>query len=206
MTKISTVLWDVGGVLLTNGWDHKERDVVLGHFGVDREAFEARHAAANDPWEKGLITADEYMQRTIFYEPRTFSPGDFIDMVKAQSKVLPDSGLRILRRLAASQELELGILNNESRELNDYRIRQFGLTEVVDCFFSSCYVGLRKPAPAIYRMALDVLQREPREVIFIDDRPENAAAASEVGMHGIRYQGSAQLTSELGQLGIAVAA
>ena len=206
MTKISTILWDVGGVLLTNGWDHKERDVVLGHFGVDRAAFESRHAEPNDLWEKNLITTDEYLRRTLFYEPRNFSPGEFFDLVKEQSKVLPDSALRILKRIAASQELELGILNNESRELNDYRIRQFGLHDLVDCFFSSCYLGLRKPNPAIYRLALDVLQRDPQEVIFVDDRPENAAAASELGMHGIRYQGSAQLSAELGRFGIAVAA
>ncbi len=204
MNEISTILWDVGGVLLTNGWDHKERAAVLEHFGVDRNEFEDRHPEANDIWEKGLITVEEYLHRTVFWKPRSFTPEEFLGAMKAESRVLADSALGILEEIAASEDVDIGMLNNEARELNDYRIEQFGFIGYFDFFFSSCYVGLRKPAPRIYQLALDVLQCEPGEVIFIDDRQGNADAAAGLGMHAIRYEGSEQLARELARFEIHV--
>jgi putative hydrolase of the HAD superfamily len=206
MSQISTILWDVGGVLLTNGWDHKERYAVLDHFGLDRAEFEKRHPEPNDIWEKGLITVEEYLERTVFYEPRSFTPQDFFERMRAQSKLLPETGLPVLKQVAASGIYQLATVNNEARELNDYRIRNFGLSEYVDAFFSSCYVGMRKPDPRIHRLALDVLQRDPREVIFVDDREGNAAAAESLGIRTIVFKNAAQLTREFSALGIAAAA
>jgi len=202
MATITTILWDVGGVLLTNGWDHKERAAVLSHFGVDRDAFEQRHADPNDAWEKGLLTVEEYLQKTLFYEPRNFTVAEFVDAMKAESKVLSDSAIGILGTLAASSPVFLGILNNESRELNDYRIEQFKLRDYFDVFLSSCYVGLRKPDTQMFKLALNVLQSDPDSVAFVDDRPGNVQAANEVGMHGIHYQGAESLKAELERLGV----
>jgi putative hydrolase of the HAD superfamily len=204
MDTISTILWDVGGVLLTNGWDHQQRDAVLQRFGLDHADFSARHAEVDAAWERDEISADEYMQRTVFYTPRTFTPADFLSAIREQSRVLDDSALGILRSLAASEEYVLATVNNESRILNDYRVAEFGLLDYFDGFFSSCYLALRKPDPKIYQVALDVLQRDPEDVVFIDDRPENAAAASSLGIHGIRYEGSAALARTLAQLGVHV--
>ncbi|HVJ07112.1 MAG TPA: HAD family phosphatase [Acidisarcina sp.] len=204
MNEISTILWDVGGVLLTNGWDHCERDALLQKFGLEKQAFEQRHAKLNDPWEKGLIPLDEYLQQVVFYQPRSFTPQEFLEAMKAESRILPDSALRILAELSASEEFKMAAVNNESRELNDYRIAHFDLWDYIDCFLSSCYVGLRKPDPKIYRLALDVLQRQPEEVVFIDDREENINAAAAIGIHGIRYTGSKALAMGLQQLGIEI--
>lgn len=202
MIGISTILWDVGGVLLTNGWDHQQRDAVLTRFGLDRDEFSRRHVATDDAWERDEMTADEYLRQTVFYQPRDFTQAEFLDAMREQSHVLPDSALGILRRLNASENYVLAMVNNESRILNEYRIQQFGFVHLFDAFFSSCYLGLRKPDRKIYQIALDVLQRDPEEVVFIDDRAENAAAASSLGIHGIRYQGSAHLTEELARLGV----
>jgi len=202
MATITTILWDVGGVLLTNGWDHKERAAVLSHFGVDRDAFEQRHADPNDAWEKGLLTVEEYLQKTLFYEPRNFTVAEFVEAMKAESKVLADSAIGILGTLAASSPVFLGILNNESRELNDYRIEQFKLRDYFDVFLSSCYVGLRKPDTQMFKLALNVLQSDPDSVAFVDDRPGNVQAANDVGMHGIHYQGAESLKAELERLGV----
>jgi putative hydrolase of the HAD superfamily len=204
MSEISTILWDVGGVLLTNGWDHEERASVLAHFGVDRNEFEDRHPEANDIWEKGLITVEEYLYRTVFWKPRSFTSEEFLEAMKVESRVLKDSALGILEDIAASQDVDIGMLNNEARELNDYRIEQFGFTGYFDFFFSSCYVGLRKPAPRMYQLALDVLQCEPGEVVFIDDRQGNADAAASLGIHAIKYEGSEKLAQALSRFDIHV--
>ena len=202
MTEISTILWDVGGVLLTNGWDHAGRADVLARFSIDPAEFEERHPDANDAWEKGLITVDEYLHRTVFWKPRDFSREEFFEAMKAESRVLNNTALPILESVSMTQDVDLGMLNNEARELNDYRIETFGLRGYFDFFFSSCYVGLRKPSPQIYKLALDVLQCEPDEVAFIDDRAGNVDAAAALGIRAIRYQGVEQLERELAALGI----
>lgn len=207
MESISTILWDVGGVLLTNGWDHQQRTAVLARFGLDRDDFERRHTEVDAAWEKDELSADEYLQHTVFYQPRPFTQAAFLDAMREQSTLLPDSAIGILRELAASDEQEyvLATVNNESRIMNEFRLAKFDLLELYDGFFSSCYVGLRKPDRKIYQLALDVLQRDPEEVVFIDDRAENAAAAGSLGIHAICYKGSVQLAEELARLGVSVA-
>ena len=202
MAEISTLLWDVGGVLLTNGWDRKERAAVLEQFALDDVAFEPRHELANDAWEKGLMTAEQYLLQTVFYEPRPSTPAAFLQAMKERSVLLPHGAIRILQELAASEEVELAILNNEARELNDYRIERFEFGRYFDVFLSSCYLGLRKPDPKIFELALDVLQRDPEEVAFIDDRPGNCAAAEALGIHAIQYQDESQCAQALERLGL----
>jgi putative hydrolase of the HAD superfamily len=202
MAEISTILWDVGGVLLTNGWDHVERTAVLKQFGLDSAAFEQRHEVANDPWEKGLMTAEQYLVQTVFYEPRPFTPASFLQAMKERSVLLPQGAMRILQELSASEEMELVMLNNEARELNDYRIERFELGRYFDVFLSSCYVGLRKPDAKFFDLALDVLQRDAEEVAFIDDRQENCDAAQTLGIHAIHYQNEAQCAQALELLGL----
>jgi putative hydrolase of the HAD superfamily len=202
MAEVSTVLFDVGGVLLTNGWDRTEREAVLEQFALDGVAFEQRHEIANDAWEKGLMTAEQYLLQTVFYEPRPFTPAAFLQAMMERSLLLPHGAMRILQELAASEEVELAILNNEARELNDYRIERFELGRYFDVFFSSCYLGLRKPDPRIFELALDVLQRDPEEVAFIDDRAGNCAAAQALGIHAIQYQDEVQCAQALERLGL----
>jgi putative hydrolase of the HAD superfamily len=122
----------------------------------------------------------------------------------SQSAVLEDSGIGILRQLSASEQYVLATVNNESRDMNEFRLAEFNLLDEFDAFFSSCYLGLRKPDRRIYQVALDVLQRDPEEVVFIDDRPENVAAAVSLGIRGIRYEGSAKLADDLTRLGVSL--
>ncbi|MGC2637639.1 MAG: HAD family phosphatase [Acidobacteriaceae bacterium] len=205
MGGISTILWDVGGVLLTNGWDLQQRTEVVARLGLDLAEFERRHAEVDHPWEKDEISADEYLRRVVFYEPRTFTQGEFLDAIRNESNLLADSAIGILSELAASEHYVLATVNNESRVLNEFRLARFELLDRFDAFFSSCYLGLRKPDRRIYQIALDVLQRDPEETVFIDDRPENAAAAASLGIHAIRYTGSANLAEELARLGVRTA-
>lgn len=202
MSDISTILWDVGGVLLTNGWDRGQRDAVVPRFGLDVAVFEHRHAEVADAWEADSVSLDDYLLHTVFFEARNFTQTEFAAAMRAESQLLADSGFGILQELSASDEYVLATVNNESRALNEYRLAEFGLLEEFDAFFSSCYLGLRKPDRKIYQVALDVLQRDPEETAFIDDRAENVAAAASLGIHAIQYRGSAKLQEELAKLGI----
>jgi putative hydrolase of the HAD superfamily len=205
LSGIGTILWDVGGVLLTNSWDHQQRDAVVPQFGLDKAVFEHRHAEVSDAWEKDEISVNEYLAHTVFFEPRNFTETDFLEAMREQSAVLQDSALGILRELAASDQVVLATVNNESRAMNEYRLEKFGLPHWFGAFFTSCYVGLRKPDQKIYQIALDVLRSDPEETVFIDDRAENVAAAAALGIHAIRYEGSTKLAVDLAALGVAVA-
>jgi putative hydrolase of the HAD superfamily len=196
------ILFDVGGVLLTNGWDHCERAQVLEKFHLDKVAFEERHARLNDAWERDALSMREYLDQVLFYEPRPFTREDFTAAICAESAVLPDSGIGILEELAASGKCMVGALNNEARVPNDYRFQTFGLRNYFDIALSSCYLGLRKPHRAIYDRAVDILGRPAERILFIDDRLENVAAAQVVGLHAIRFSGADALRRELETLGV----
>jgi putative hydrolase of the HAD superfamily len=197
MLPFDVVLFDVGGVLLTNGWDHGERAAAAKQFGLDLASFEARHATVVDPWEKGEISRDVYLDAAVFNEPRPFSRDEFFAFILAQSRVLQDGALGILAELAASKGVTVGCLNNEARETNDYRFATFGLRRYFKVAFSSCYVGLRKPHVEIYRRAIDILGAPPERILFIDDRQENVDGAVLAGMKGIRFEGEQQLQKQL---------
>ena len=198
---ISAIFWDVGGVLLTNAWDRSQREGALEHFQLDEAEFNDRHEMVISSFERGKISLDEYLQRTIFYRKRPFTPAEFQQYIVSLSQPFPDV-LELARGLAKSARYLMCSINNESRELNEYRIRQFGLREIFMLFLSSCYVGLRKPEEGIYRLALDVTQKMPEQCCFIDDRSLNLEAAERLGMHTIRLENAGQLRRELKKLGI----
>ncbi|MGD0914372.1 MAG: HAD-IA family hydrolase [Terracidiphilus sp.] len=197
MLPFDAILFDVGGVLLTNGWDHGERAAAAKNFGLDLASLEARHAAVMDAWEKGEITRDAYLDAAVFNEPRPFSRDEFFAFILSQSKILPNGALGILAELAASKNYMVGSLNNEARETNDYRFATFGLRQHFKVAFSSCYVGLRKPHIEIYRRAIDILGIPPERILFIDDRQENVDGALQASMRGIRFEGEQQLRDTL---------
>ncbi|MFZ0304283.1 MAG: HAD-IA family hydrolase [Terracidiphilus sp.] len=197
MLPFDGILFDVGGVLLTNGWDHGERAAAVEKFGLDRASFEARHETVVDAWEKGEISRVAYLDATVFNEPRAFSRDEFFAFILAQSKILPNGALGILEELAASKSYMVGCLNNEARETNDYRFATFGLRQYFKVAFSSCYVGLRKPHLEIYRRAIDILGLPAERILFIDDRQENVDGALQAGMKGIRFEGEQLLREKL---------
>jgi putative hydrolase of the HAD superfamily len=201
-SQFDVVLFDVGGVMLTNGWDHNERAAVLQHFGLDRAEFEARHPEPYDAWERDTISAIDYLNAVLFYESRSFTPDEFIEVMKAQSVPIPDNAMGVLGEVAAADKFLVGLLNNESRLLHEYRMNKYGLTQYLDVQFSSCYLGMRKPDAEIYRRAVDILGVPPGRIVFIDDRKGNADAAASVGIHAIQFLGEEKLRRDLKQLEI----
>jgi putative hydrolase of the HAD superfamily len=200
---ISAIFWDVGGVLLSNAWDHEQRQRTLKQFGLDDVEFESRHEMLVSSLERGKITLDEYLERTIFYRSRPFTPDEFKKYMLSLSEPRTET-LQLAKGLGKSCRYLMATINNESRELNSFRIQTFGLREIFSLFVSSCFVGLRKPEEGIYRLALDITQRAPEESCFIDDRPLNLDTASRLGMHVIQMKSTEQLRQELQKLGIAV--
>ena len=201
MSQISAIFWDVGGVLLTNAWDRSQREAALEHFKLDEEEFADRHELVASSFERGKIGIDEYLDRTVFYRARPFSKDAFKDYMLALSQP-NDEVLSLARTLAGSGKYLMGTINNESRELNLYRIEKFGLRSIFSLFISSCFVGFRKPERDIYRLALETTQKPPEECCFIDDRALNLEVAKRLGMHTIKMESAAQLRAELQKLGV----
>jgi len=201
LSAIRAIFWDVGGVLLTNAWDRTERAEALEHFQLDPEEFHARHEMVVSSFERGKITLDEYLDRTVFYRERPFTREMFRDYMFSMSKPFPEV-LEFARALAESGKYLMGTLNNESRELNYYRIEKFGLRIVFRLFISSCFVGFRKPERDIYRLALEITQVPAEQCCFIDDRALNLECAAKLGMCTIQMQKLEQLRGDLAKLGV----
>jgi len=203
LPTVRAIFWDVGGVLLSNAWDHAQRAEALAHFQLDEEEFHDRHDMLVSSFERGKITLDEYLDRTVFYRPRTFSREAFRDFMLSLSRPFPDV-LQFAQSLADSGKYFMGTINNESRELNDYRIEQFGMRKVFRLFISSCFVGLRKPERDIYRLALETTQIPAEECVFIDDRALNLECAAQLGMHTIEMDNLEQLRADLVKLEVRI--
>jgi putative hydrolase of the HAD superfamily len=200
---ITTLFWDIGGVVLTNGWDHDSRMIAAQTFGLDWEEFRERHDLSFPAFDAGQISLNQYLDRTIFYRPRSFTREEFTAFMFAQSKEYPETRA-ILSALARSGRYFIASINNEPLEINQYRIEAFHLRDDFQLFFTSCYLHARKPEEAIYRIALEVTQREPAKCVFIDDRQLNLENPRRLGMNVIHHQSAPQLAADLKSFGVEV--
>ena len=202
MSPFDVILFDVGGVLLTDGWDEQERKAGAERFNLNAGEMETRNARVMAAWDRDEMDLKHYLDETVFYEPRPFTHGEFFDYMIGQSRLLPDGAISVLAELHASNRYLLGSLNNEPREMNEFRLGKFGLRQLFKVAFSSCYLGLRKPDPAIFHRVLDILGRPASRILFIDDRDENIVAAAAAGLKTIHFKGQAALRGELANLGV----
>jgi putative hydrolase of the HAD superfamily len=204
--SIQTIFWDIGGVLLTNGWDTCQRARVLTRLGVDLIAYEAVHDEVNYYWERGLMTAEDFFEQTVIdTNPSlnlTFE--QLWPLVCGESNVLHQESFDILAALKNSGQYRLATINNESKELNAYRLDTFQLRPSFSYFICSGYVHEMKPLPDIYRAAIDISGLPPESALFIDDKQENCIAARAFGMNAIHFESPAQLRASLTHHGIAV--
>jgi putative hydrolase of the HAD superfamily len=203
LAEITTLFFDIGGVILTNGWDRGSRREAATAFHLDWEEFQDRHELSFPAFDTGHIKLNEYLDRTLFYRPRSFSREEFTSFMFAQSREFTDSRA-ILSALASSGKYFIGSINNEPFELNEYRIETFSLRRDFQVFFSSCYLGCRKPEENIFRIALEVTQRKPENCLFIDDRQLNLENPRRLGMHAIHFQNASQLRVDLQKYGVEV--
>jgi putative hydrolase of the HAD superfamily len=185
---IKTLFLDIGGVLLTNGWDREEREMAVAQFNLYGEEVNKRHQGVFSVYEEGKMTLSEYLKQVVFYETRHFSEDDFIQFMYKQSQAY-QSTIDFFKDIKKQFQLRVVALSNEGRELNDFRVKQFKLNELFDAFVVSSSVHLRKPDLDIFRLAMDIAQTTPEHSLYFDDRPMFAQVAQTLGMHGIHYQG-----------------
>lgn len=198
---ISALFFDVGGVLLTNGWDRVSRRRVVEEFGLDWEEFSDRHEFVAEAFETGRMDLDQYLERTVFYRERSFTEEAFRTRMLAQSTG-DDQALRLAAGLKQSGNYLMATLNNESGELNQFRIEHFELRKYFDVFLTSSILGIKKPDARIYRLAMEITQRKPEECLFIDDRSLNIECAADEGIQTIQFESASQLEGALVDRGV----
>ncbi len=198
---ITTLFVDIGGVLLTNGWDHGLRQKAARTFGLDYEELNERHHLTFDTFEEGKLDLNQYLKRVIFYEERSFSLEEFRSFMFAQSQPYP-AMIDLIRQLKQRYRLQIAAVSNEGRELTVYRIEQFALRSFIDFFISSCFVHLRKPDEDMYHLALDMAQAVPEEVVYIDDRAMFVEVARGLGIEGIVHKDVGATTEALARWGL----
>jgi putative hydrolase of the HAD superfamily len=200
-TSIELVLFDIGGVLGSNGWDREQRTAAIERFGLDAEDFQYRHEETIGAVEVGQMSLDEYLRITAYCGDATASCANLKAFMFEQSVPWPDS-ITVARELAESGLVRMATLNNEGEELNLYRIRTFGLHDIFPSFFTSCWLRVRKPMHEIYERVLKITQANHEQTLFIDDRLQNLAPATALGMKTIQFQSAAQLRRDLQQYGL----
>ncbi len=198
---VTTLFLDIGGVVLTKGWDHHARRRAAKDFKLDLAELEQRHHAAFEAFEAGRLTLDEYLRLVIFHRKRSFTRGRFRRFMFAQSHPHPEM-LALVARLKTVHGLKVVVVSNEARELNAHRIRAFKLADLVDCFVSSCFVDLRKPDPQIFRLALDLAQAAPSQVVYLEDTAMFVEVAAHLGIRGVLHTDARSTAAKLASFGL----
>jgi putative hydrolase of the HAD superfamily len=198
---ITTLFLDIGGVLLSDGWDHHARKRAATNFKLEFAEIEDRHHLTFDTYEEGKLTLEDYLGRVIFYQKRSFTRDQFQKFMFAQSKPYPEM-IELVRRLKSRHGLKLVVVSNEARELNTHRIRTFKLDEFVDAFVSSCFVHVRKPDTDIFRLALDIAQVPARQVVYIENTPMFVQIAECLGIRSILHTDYKSTCAKLSAFGL----
>ena len=200
-TAITCVFLDIGGVVLTNGWDHPARKRAAANFKLEFAEMEDRHHQTFGTYEEGKLTLEEYLGRVVFYQKRPFTRAQFRRFMFAQSKPYPQM-IELVAQLKARHGLEIVVVSNEARELNVHRIRKFKLDGLVDSFISSCFVHIRKPDRDMFRLALDISQAPTRQVVYIENTPMFVQIAEGLGIRSILHTDYASTRAKLASFGL----
>lgn len=190
MEKITpkVLFLDIGGVLLTNGWGHESRQKAAAHFGFDYGAMNSRHDLVFGVYEEGKLTLDEYLNAVLFYEPRSFTKEAFKEFLLNESQPLPPLLDWLIDWKAGHQQVNVFSINNEPKELHEYRVNTYGLRRLFDGFICSCYIGMRKPDPAMYGLAFNVAAVTPQDAVYIDDREILTAFGKRYGLNAWQHK------------------
>ena len=202
-TGINCIFLDIGGVLLTNAWGHESRRKAAEVFNLNYKDIDVRHHLNQATYEEGKLTLDEYLTRVIFYEKRDFTPDQFREFIFIQTTPFTEM-IELIRQLKEKYRLKIAVINNEGRELNEYRIKKFHLNQFVDFFVSSCFIHFRKPDADIFRVALDMAQVPAEHVVYIEDLQMFVDVAGDIGIRGIRHKNYLSTSAVLASMGLEI--
>ena len=202
-TQVTTLFLDIGGVMLSNGWGHESRKLAAETFHLNYEEMQSRHKLTMVTYELGKLTLAEYLKWVVFYEKRDFTPDRFRDFMFTQTTPYMDM-IGFIQKLKEQYKLKIVVINNEGRELNEYRINKFQLNSFVDFFISSCFVHLRKPDADIFRLALDIAQVQAEQAIYIEDLQMFVDVARDLGIQSIRHKNYLSTFAELDSVGLKI--
>ena len=200
---VSTLFLDIGGVMLSNGWGHVSRKLASETFHLNYDDMQSRHKLTMVTYELGKLTLDEYLKRVVFYVKRDFTPDQFRDFMFSQTTPNIDM-IGFIKQLKEKYKLKIAVINNEGRELNDYRIKKFQLNNFADFFISSCFVHLRKPDADIFRLALDIAQVGAEQALYIEDLQMFVDVASDLGIRSIRHKNYLSTSEALAEMGLTI--
>lgn len=192
---------DIGGVLLTNGWEHQSRERAAAHFALEAADFEQRHRTVFTTYEEGRMTLEDYLTLVVFHRKRPFTRAEFRRFMFAESAAYPEM-LALVARLKARYALTVVAVSNEARELNAHRIRAFRLDRLIDTFVSSCFIHRRKPDTSVFTLALDLAQAKPGQVVYVENTPLFVDIAATLGIRGVVHRTAVTTEAALARFGL----
>jgi putative hydrolase of the HAD superfamily len=198
---VTTLFLDIGGVLLSNGWGHESRKAAADFFKLNYNEMQDRHKLTMVTYEEGKLTLNEYLNRIVFYQKRLFTHSQFREFMFAQTTPHLEM-IEFIQQLKEKYQLKIAVVNNEARELNEYRIKKFKLNQFVDFFISSCFVHFRKPDADIFRIALDIAQVPIQKVVYIEDMQMFVDVASDLGIRSIHHKNYSSTSAEMAMMGL----
>jgi putative hydrolase of the HAD superfamily len=186
-TNIQVLLFDLGGVLVD--------------FSGVRDIAPLLPAPASpseimDRWNRcphsrafglGKLGAEDYAARFLRDWGIDREPSSFLQEYRSWSRCLLPGAKELLASLRP--RFRLAALSNSNELHWDRNTNDIGVTELFEVAISSHQVGLSKPDPAIYRLALDRLRVSADAVLFFDDLKPNVVAASALGIRAFQVEG-----------------
>ena len=206
-TQIEAVVFDFGGVMAIF---HRPElfEALEGQLGLETGSL-PEILYRSPEWrlaEIGAIDDAEYWRRIgprlglgSGTEPTEAEIRDFQQALFGEVEADPDM-VDLVQRLRG--RYQTGLLSNATLRDPQRLLERYGLEGLFDVVVVSAAVGLAKPDPAIYRLALEHLGTAPERTVFVDDFERNVVAASDLGMHGVHFTGYSDLIVALRELGL----
>jgi epoxide hydrolase-like predicted phosphatase len=194
---IKAVVWDIGGVIMRTE-DQAPRAELAAELGVTREYLNELVFGG----EQGTRTqVGEISQQELWDYVRSelnLAPGEYPDLRERffGGDVLDTELVDFIRSL--KPRYKIGIISNAWREIED-SLMEWGIDDAFEVVVGSGDVGIMKPDPRIFQIALERLAVEPFEAVFVDDFIQNIHGAQALGIAAIHFQGREQVIRELEQ-------
>ncbi len=198
---IKAVFFDLGNVILpVDGYRLAKKLAGFSSISQDKmlDLF-TKDAIIND-FEKGALSPREWFRKMIFHcKLRGLGYGRFVqafnDIFDLNTPVT-----QLIRQL--KKGYKVGLISNTNHLHATYLIRKYKFFNDFDRMWLSHRIGIRKPDPKIFKLAVSQFAVKPDQSIFIDDLRANVRGATKIGMKGIVYRGFAPLTQDLKKMGV----